>query len=267
MTKVHSQTPAESEETSAATLRGLPTTIARSVPETVRDEAEKKDSDSLLPAILAGHHTPGVAARFNKFCLSVGEIFEAWVNRCHSPHTRRAYRADVMSVVAFMDIAWPEVATELLKVTIADVLDFRGHMLDLGMAPKTLLRRVSSLSSFYKYLAAAAAELRLPIVVPNPAHAQFVPRGSADARDETKALTATRARQLMGMPTGDDLVDYRDRAILKVYLYPGIRLTTGCRLKVSDFHQDGEATLKLHEKGDKRRKIGMHLNARPEVSV
>jgi hypothetical protein len=102
MTKVHSQTPADTEETSAATLRELPTTIARPVLETVRDEAEKKDSDSLLPAILVGHHTPGAAARVNKFCLSVGEIFEAWVNRCHSPDTRRAYRADVMSFVLYI---------------------------------------------------------------------------------------------------------------------------------------------------------------------
>jgi hypothetical protein len=31
---------------------------------------------------------------------------------------------------------------------------------------------------------------------------------------------------------------------------------------VSDFHQDGgEATLKLHEKGDKRHTIGIHFNA------
>jgi len=66
----------------------------------------------------------------------------------------------------------------------------------------------------------------------------------------------------MGLPVGDDLIDYRDRAILKVYLYTGIRLNTGCRLKISDFHQDGqEATLKLHEKGDKRRTIGLHFNA------
>ena len=35
-------------------------------------------------------------------------------------------------------------------------------------APKTINRRISSLSGFYKYLAASAAELRLPIVVPNP---------------------------------------------------------------------------------------------------
>src|SRR5262245_1005600 len=239
----------------------LPAMIARPVVGAAEGEAKERDDASVLPAILAGYHTPGMADRVNRFCLSVADIFEAWVNRCHSPHTRRAYRADVMSFVEFMEIAWPEAATDLLKVTIADVLDFRSYMLDLGIAPNTVIRRVSSLSSFYKYLAAAAAETRLPIVVPNPAHAQFVPRGSADARDETKALTATRARQLMGMPTGDDLVDYRDRAILKVYLYTGIRLTTGCRLKVSDFHQDGEATLKLHEKGDKRRTIGLHFNA------
>jgi site-specific recombinase XerD len=39
-------------------------------------------------------------------------------------------------------------------------------------------------------------------------------------------------------------------------LWSGIRLSTACRLKVSDFHQDGDqATLRLHEKGDKRRTI------------
>jgi site-specific recombinase XerD len=254
-------TPPAAKREETPQQQELPATIAQFVAETATGETEERNDASLLPAILAGHHTPGVAEKVNRFCLSVADIFDAWVNRCHSPHTRRAYRADVMSFVEFMEIAWPEAATDILKVTIADVLDFRGYMLDLGMAPKTVMRRVSSLSSFYKYLAAAAAETRLPIVVPNPAHAQFVPRGSADARDETKALTATRARQLMGMPKGDDLVDYRDRAVLKVYLYTGIRLTTGCRLKVSDFHQDGEATLKLHEKGDKRRTIGLHFNA------
>lgn len=259
---VRSAPPAVKSEETSPSRQDLPATIARPVVGAADGEAKERDDASLLPTILAGHSTPSVADRVNKFCLSVGEIFEAWVNRCLSPHTRRAYRADVMGFVEFMKLAWPKDATELLKAHIADVLDFRGYMLDLGMAPKTVLRRVSSLSSFYKYLAAAAAELRLPITVPNPAHAQFVPRGSADARDETKALSATRARQLMGMPAGDDLVDCRDRAILKVYLYTGIRLTTGCRLKVSDFHQDGgEATLKLHEKGDRRRTTGLHFNA------
>lgn len=57
-----------------------------------------------------------------------------------------------------------------------------------------------------------------------------------DAVEETKALTITRARQLMSMPEGDSLLACRDRAILAFYLYTGARITTGCRLKVSDFH-------------------------------
>ena len=66
----------------------------------------------------------------------------------------------------------------------------------------------------------------------------------------------------MGMPAGDTVLDYRDRAILKFYLYSGARLSTGCRLKVSDFYQDGdEATIRLHEKGDKRRTVGLHYQA------
>jgi site-specific recombinase XerD len=104
-------------------------------------------------------------------------------------------------------------------------------------APKTLNRRISSLSSFYKYLAGAAAELRLPINVPNPAHAQFIARESSDPLEGT-------------------------RAILKTYLYTGIRLATACRLRVKDFHLDGEqATLTINEKGNKHRTIGIHFAA------
>ena len=149
------------------------------------------------------------------------------------------------------------------------MLAFREHLVEKNAAPKTINRRISSLSSFYKYLAAAAAELRLPITVPNPAHAQFISRESTDPREETRALSATRARQLIGLPAGDSVLDYRDRAILKLFLWSGIRLGTACRLKVSDFHQDGdEATIRLHEKGDKRRTIGLHFQApRPSANI
>ncbi|MCP5120015.1 MAG: tyrosine-type recombinase/integrase [bacterium] len=136
-----------------------------------------------------------------------------------------------------------------------------------GKAPKTLNRRITCLASFYKYLAAAAAELRLPITVPNPAHAQFIARSSTDPRRETRALTATRVRQVMGMPSGDSVLDYRDRAILRFYLYSGARIRTGYRLKVGDFHEDGEeATIRLHEKGEKRRTIGLHYQAAQAIA-
>jgi integrase len=128
--------------------------------------------------------------------------------------------------------------------------------------PKTLNRRIASLSSLFKYLQAAAAELRLPITVPNPAHAQFLGRDAADPREETRALSATRARQFMGLPAGDTVFDYRDRAILKFYLCSGARLGAGCRLRVEDFHQDPDGTtIRISEKGARRRTIGLHFTA------
>jgi site-specific recombinase XerD len=220
------------------------------------------EKPELLPPVLAGHETGPVRERVEQFYVSVAEIFERWVARRKSHHTQRAYREDVMCFVRFMGFEWPRSAPDLLTVSVKDVQEFRDEMLAKGAAPKTLNRRISSLSSFYKYLGAAAAELRLPVTVSNPAHAQFIARESTDPRDETRALTATRARQLMGMPTGDDVLAYRDRAILKLYLYSGIRLSTGCALRVSDFHQnDEEATIRINEKGGKRRTIGLHFAA------
>ena len=209
-----------------------------------------------LPPVLAGRLTPEVREHVEGLYSSVAAIFESWVNRRKSENIRRAYREDVMAFVRFMGWTWPEDATELLRPSIKDARAFRDHLLPAGAALKTLNRRISSLSSFYKCLTGAAGELRLPITVPNPAHAQFVARESTDPRDERTALSATRARQLMGMPSGDTVLDARDRAILRFFLYSECRLGTDCRLKVSDFHQDDEhATIRLHENGDKRRTI------------
>ena len=178
-----------------------------------------EDGRPELPPVLLGRATPAVAAQVQDFYNAVAEIFERWVTRRSSPHTRRAYRRDVMAFCEYLGLHWPEDATRLLAVTVADVLAFRDLMVAEDKAPKTINRRVASLSSFYKYLQGAASELRLPITVPNPAHAQFIARGATDPRDERRALSATRARQLVGLPAGDSVLDYRDRAILKFFLY------------------------------------------------
>jgi integrase len=103
--------------------------------------------------------------------------------------------------------------------------------------------------------------------VPNPAHAQFIAREASDPVEETRALSETRARQLMGMVTGETLIELRDRAILKFYLYTGARIKTGCKLNVHDFHQDGdEATLRFHLKGNRYRTKGIHFAAADAIA-
>ena len=83
----------------------------------------------------------------------------------------------------------------------------------------------------------------------------------------TQALVLVEGKKRYGAGSFLDNFTTDDRAILKTFLWSGIRLGTGCRLKVSDFHQDGdEATLRLHEKGDKRRTIGLHFHAGQAIS-
>lgn len=223
---------------------------------------DKKNTLEILP-VLHGQETPEVQERVRQFVFSVAAIYESWLGRRTSPHTRRAYDQDVMHFVrGFLKIDWPDQAAEILQVSVQTVQKYRDRLQAESAAPKTINRRISSLSSFYKYLGAAAAELRLPIVVPNPAHSQFIPRAASDPLDETQALTAARARQLLSLPKGDTLLDCRDRAILKFYLFSGARLSTGCRLNVGDYHVDEHgATVRLHEKGSRRRTIGLHFSA------
>lgn len=229
-------------------------------------EITLKDRQS-LPPLLTGNDTPAARRRVEQFYTSVADIFERWIARHKSAHTKRAYRQDVEAFIDHLRIRWPEQSFLLLATTVQQVQEFRDTMLSANFAPKTLNRRISSLSSFYKYLAAAVAELRLPIMVPNPAHAQFIACETADPREETKALALSRARQLLAMPRGESLVEYRDRAILKTYLYTGIRLATGCRLQVSDFYPDLEdPKLRINEKGNKRRTVGIHFAAAQALS-
>ncbi len=219
-----------------------------------------------VPPLLAGTATPEVRTRVESFYHALERIFESWVNRSESGHTRRAYRDDILSFVRFLGLTWPEQAPALLQVSVLDVQRFREALVELGAANKTLNRRICSLSSFYKYLGLSAAELRLPIVVPNPASAQFVKRAKPDPRKETKALSLARVRQLLALPTGIDIVAYRDRAILSFYLYSGARIGTGCKLAVADFHYDREdSTVRLHEKGGGYRTIGLHFAAAEAV--
>ncbi|MEM9365673.1 MAG: tyrosine-type recombinase/integrase [Planctomycetota bacterium] len=216
----------------------------------------------LLPPILAGQQTPTTQKKVERFYLSLEEMPEGWITRRESPHTQRAYRQDIESLFRFRPLPWPRDSLQLLTVTVADVQRWRDAMIADGKAPKTINRRVSSVSSFFKYLQGVAAELRLPITVPNPAHAQFIARSSTNPIHETKSLSATRARQLMGLSQGEDLIAYRDRAILKWYVYSGVRLSTACKLNNGDVHVDGEeTTVRITEKGDKHRTIGLHFAA------
>jgi len=66
----------------------------------------------------------------------------------------------------------------------------------------------------------------------------------------------------MALPEGEGVLAYRDRALLKFYLYTGARIGTGCRLKVEDFIDDDEdPKVHIEEKGRGKAKRALGINA------
>lgn len=231
--------------------------------------------------VVVGRESAGVLADVRSFETNIGSMFERWVTRRSSPHTQRAYRRDVLSFAEFVGIRVspgppPTLddadARELLRCSIADVQGWRDYMEKAqGRAPKTVLRRLSSLSRFYEYLREQASAFKLPIIVPNPAHKLHLPRDSdAEPVEPTKDLTAARVRQLKEMVTREvvaegDALAHRDRAAVWFYLYTGARIETGCMLRVEDCRLEDEEDpyVLIQEKGKKTRKrrVGIHPEA------
>ena len=58
----------------------------------VEGPASGREAGREAPPILAGSHTATVAHKVESFSNAVAEMFERWVARCESRHTRRAYR-------------------------------------------------------------------------------------------------------------------------------------------------------------------------------
>ncbi len=70
----------------------------------------------------------------------------------------------------------------------------------------------------------------------------------------------------MALPAGEALVDCRDRAILKTFIYTGARLALVTKLDVSDFRDDDEdPTLTFSKNGRKGHRIGIHPAARTAI--
>jgi site-specific recombinase XerD len=99
-----------------------------------------------LPPVLSGANTPEIKDAASKTSsIRSPAIFEAWVNRRKSDHTRRAYRGDVMAFVDSAGLPGRTIPPKLLRVSILDVQAFKDHMGKHGGAPKTINRRISSL--------------------------------------------------------------------------------------------------------------------------
>ena len=187
------------------------------------------------------------AAEFHQLAQMPAEA--EWFANIANDNTRRAYRADLREFMVFVGIATPE---EFRLVSRAHVLAWRADLERRQLAGSTLRRKLSALSSLFEYLCEVNATLTNPV--------DGVKRPPIESREgATPALSDGQVRQLLKLPAGEGLKPTRDRALLSVLFYHGLRRDEAATLKVSSIqHRRGVPTLRVTGKGGKTRYIPLH---------
>ena len=175
-----------------------------------------------------------------------------WFANIDNPKTRRAYQGDVGDFSGFVGIERPE---EFRIVTRAHLIAWRKDLERRTLAPSTIRRKLSALSSLFDYLCEQNA------VTHNPVNG--VKRPAANNNEGlTPAIGDAQARALLAAPPDDTRKGKRDRAILATLLYHGLRREELCKLRVRDVHQrEGVMHLRIDGKGGKLRFVPVALQA------
>lgn len=166
-----------------------------------------------------------------------------------SDHTRSAYAIDFRSFAKSLEergriLNGPE------DVTRNDAIEFRNFLKDI-YAPKTIHRKLSSLSSLFKELQNAQ------IIELNPFIG--VKRPKAINVKNPKGFSDEEVKMICNYYSEDKILDLNKKAILIFLCYTGCRVTEAVNAKVKDISQDdGIYTILISGKGAKIRRIPLH---------
>ena len=167
-----------------------------------------------------------------------------WLANITNTKTRRAYKVDVAEFLAFSGL---KEIKSLRAVARAHVIAWRKDMESRSLAPTSIRRKLSALSSLFDYLCERNAVLGNPVDgVKRPA--------SNNNEGSTPALGDAQVRRLLEAPPPDTLKGVRDRAILATLLYHGIRREELCLLRLRDL-QSRQGVMHLRIKGKRDKSI------------
>lgn len=186
------------------------------------------------------------------------------VKNC-SPHTLRNYALDLNTFHTFLtsnDRTKDEAPDQLPdpglgNIDRKDIRNFLAHLSSLEQSKKTIVRRLSTLRSFFKY----AFEHKL--LQANPAELLDTPKLE---KKIPSPLTYDQVKKLFELPDTTTLLGVRDRAILELFYSSGLRLSELVALNRSDIDHKNRL-MKLKGKGKKERIVPITTNAEIWVSA
>jgi integrase/recombinase XerD len=171
-----------------------------------------------------------------------------------SPRTSEAYRRDVerltMYVVARGGRAPNDISSRLLR-------EFIYHLKDLGLAPASIRRNVSSIRTYFRFLLGDGH------VVRDPSERLETPKRWRSLPD---VLSVDEVGRLLAAPSLDEPLPFRDRALLELAYGAGLRVSEWITLAVRDVLFE-EGLVRVFGKGSKERLVPIGRSAIGAVAV
>ena len=144
----------------------------------------------------------------------------------HSRHTVISYMRDVRRLAEYVSqrgLDAPEaIAPKHLR-------EFLYHLKDLGLAPSSIRRHISSIRTYYRFLVSEG------FAPTDPSERIELPKVW---RKLPEVLTHDEVEALLGAPSLDEALAWRDRALLEVAYATGVRVSELIGLGVSDVWYD-----------------------------
>ena len=171
-----------------------------------------------------------------------------------SPRTSEAYGRDVERLAIYATTKGARVPTDVSSRLLRE---FVYHLKDLGLAPASIRRNVSSIRTYFRFLLGDGH------VVRDPSERLETPKRWRSLPD---VLSVAEVGRLLAAPSLDEPFAFRDRALLELAYGAGLRVSEWITLSVRDVLFD-EGLVRVFGKGSKERLVPIGRSAIGAVAI
>lgn len=164
------------------------------------------------------------------------------IEKNYSKYTVINYGKDLKVFVYFLN---ENKIVDINKIVYKDIRKFLEYLYDLNYSKKSIARHISSLRSFFKYMAREEIIENNPMtLISNPKLDKKLP----------KVLYYDELEKIFKIPDKNTTLGLRDATILEMFYSTGIRVSELINIKISDI-DFYEKQIKILGKGNKERYV------------
>ena len=174
-----------------------------------------------------------------------------------SPHTITSYNNDISQFASFVEVEYG-IKNEILGITFKMVRSWVAFLLEKGISPRSVNRKISTLKTYFKFF------IRQGVIVDSPMTRIVSPKSKKRLPSFIEENQIAKLLDEVQFDKG--FVGFRDKLIIELFYVTGIRLSELINIKISDIDFN-IGTVKVLGKRNKERIIPLTNSILHEIKI